>query len=133
MSDPSITFFQVGNGNFTLISVDDINIVVDINGTEEKTSLEMLRPFLPEEDGTLRLDVLCITHGDLDHCGGFAEFKEEIDEGRLVVGEIWHPNYDRTLVSDDLPDDYLALYDEIMRRREIQGDEYGDVEVPLTA
>lgn len=61
MSSPSITFFQVGNGNFSLIQVGDANIVVDINGTktelgeEGKTPLEMLRPFLPEEDGTLRL------------------------------------------------------------------------------
>lgn len=81
MSNPSVTFFQVGNGNFTLIQIGDTNIVVDINGTKTelgeqgKTPLEMLRPFLPEEGGTLRLDVLCITHGDLDHCGGFPSSK----------------------------------------------------------
>lgn len=135
MSDPSITFFRVGNGNFTLIKTDDVNIVIDLKGTEEKTSLEVLRPFLPEENGVLRLDVLCVTHGDQDHCGGFAEFKEEMDEGKLIVGEIWHPNYDRTLVTEekDLPEDYLKLHEEIMRRRGVEGNEYGDVEVPLTA
>ena len=141
MSHPSVTFFQVGNGNFTMIQLEDANIVVDINGTKEEeseegqTPLEILQPLLPEEDGTLDLDVLCITHGDVDHCGGFAEFKEEIDEGRLVIGEIWHPNYDRTLVTEeeDLPEDYLKLHEEIMRRREASSEEYGDVEVPLTA
>lgn len=139
VSNPSMTFFRVGNGNFGMIQVGDTNIVVDINGTKTelgadgKTPLEMLRPFLPEEGGTLSLDVLCITHGDLDHCGGFAEFKEEMDAGRLVVGEIWHPNYDRTLVSEELPDDYLSLHEEILRRREVGTDAYGDVEIPLTA
>lgn len=141
MSHPSVTFFQVGNGNFTLIQVGDANIVVDINGTKEeeseegKTPLGMLQPLLPEEDGALQLDVLCITHGDVDHCGGFAEFQEEMDEGRLIIGEIWHPNYDRTLVTEeeDLPEDYLKLHEEVMRRREAEGGEYGDVEVALTA
>lgn len=122
-----------------MIQLGDTNIVVDTNGTKEelgeesKTPLEMLSPFLPEESGALHLDVLCVTHGDEDHCGGFTELKEEIDEGRLVIGEIWHPNYDRTLVSDDLPDDFLDLHDEILRRREVDTDEYGDAEIPLTA
>jgi len=133
VSSPSITFFKVGKGNFTLIAMETVNIVVDINGTDEKSSLEILEPFLREEGDKLCLDVLCITHGDSDHCGGFAEFKEKIDEGELVIGEIWHPNYDRTLVTEDLPDDYLALHDEIPRRREIDASGYGDVEVPLTA
>ena len=141
MGNPSITFFAVGNGNFTLIQVDGVNVVVDINGTKEekgesgKTSLEILRPFLPREGGASRLDVLCITHGDRDHCGGFAEFKEEIDRGRLVVGEIWHSNYDRTSVTEasKLPPDYLALRTEILRRRRSGSPRYGDVEVPLTA
>ena len=141
MIDPSITFFKVGNGNFTLIQVDGVNVVVDINGTKEeegtggKTALEMLRPFLPVDGGVRRLDVLCITHGDQDHCGGFAEFKEEIDAGRLAVGEIWHSNYDRTLVTEEskLPKDYLALRAEILRRRRCGSSRYGDVEVPLSA
>ena len=141
MSNPSITCFRVGNGNFTLIQIDGVNIVVDINGTKDeegedgKTSLEILRPFLPEEGGTRKLDVLCITHGDKDHCGGFAEFKQEIDGGRLVVGEIWHSNYDRTsdTAEAELPKDYLALRAEILRRRRSGNSKYGDVEVPLSA
>ncbi len=141
MSNPSITFFPVGNGNFTLIQVDGVNIVVDINGTKDeegedgKTSLEILRPFLPEVNGTRQLDVLCITHGDKDHCGGFAEFKQKIDGGQLVVGEIWHSNYDRTSDTEEskLPKDYLALRAEILRRRRFGNLKYGDVEVPLTA
>src|SRR5829696_3462408 len=115
--------------------MEGINIVVDINGTEEKSSLEILKPFLPERNGKHHLDVLCITHGDLDHCGGFAEFKKEIDEERLVVGEIWHSNYDRTQVIEPskLPEDYLTLREEILRRRAAKNTEYGDLEVPLTA
>jgi beta-lactamase superfamily II metal-dependent hydrolase len=124
-----------------LLQLDGVSIVVDINGTKDelgatgKTSLEILRPFLPAENGTLRLDVLCVTHGDRDHCGGFAEFKEEIDKGSLIVGEIWHPNYDRTEreAVSALPKDYLALRTEILRRRRGGNSGYGDVEIPLTA
>lgn len=130
----SITFFPVGNGNFCLIKVGDTTIVFDICDTEEETSLERLKPFLREEDGVYYLDVLCISHGDEDHCGGFAKFREEIDDGTLVVGAIWHSDYDRTKVKKEdevLPEDYLALKDEIDRRKEISSPSYGDIQVPL--
>ena len=131
----NITFFPVGNGNFCLIKVGDTTIVFDICDTEEETALERLKPFLREEDGVYYLDVFCNSHGDKDHCGGFAEFKKEIDNGTLVIGAIWHSDYDRTKVEDedDLPEDYLALKDEIDRRKAISNPSYGDIEVPLVA
>jgi len=132
----NITFFSVGNGNCCLLRVDEMAIVFDLNGTENKTSWELLKPLLPErDDGKRHLDVLCISHGDRDHCGGFVDFVEEMQGDRLVIGSIWHPNYDRTKVDDksDLPEDYLALHQEILRRQAVQNPSYGDMEVPLTA
>jgi hypothetical protein len=133
MATRHISFLAVGNGNFCLVHIDGMNLVFDLRGTEDKTSWELLKPLLPERYGKRCLDVLCISHGDQDHCGGFGDLAEEILEGRLVIGSIWHPNYDRTKVDDDLPEDYLALHQEILRRQAVTEPKYGDLEVPLTA
>jgi len=135
MADRSITFFPVGNGNCCLIEIDDLRIAIDLKGTDKAAAYELLKPHLSEEDGRKRLDVLCITHGDGDHCAGFGEMKKEMDKGRLIIGTIWHPNFDRTKVDDDseLPEDYKALHAEIMRRRSIKNPQFGDLEQPLTA
>lgn len=134
-SERSITFFQVGNGNCCFVQIDDLRMVFDMKGTDKLTSWELLSPFLRIKDGVHQLDVLCNSHGDQDHCGGFGDFADRIRDGSLVIGSIWHPNYDRTKVDDesDLPDDYLALHQEILRRQAIAEPKYGDLEVPLTA
>ncbi len=132
----NITFYQVRNGNCCFIEVDGFKMIFDLYGTEEKSSYTLLKDRLRKnQNGTFELDVLCISHGDQDHCGGFSEFAEEMKAGNLVIGSIWHPNFDRTKVADekDLPTDYLDLHEEIMRRRKIDNQEYGDIEVPLTA
>ena len=37
------------------------------------------------------MDVLCVSHGDSDHCGGFGELLREVKAGRLGIGSIWTP------------------------------------------
>ena len=131
MSRRSITFFQVGNGNCTLLQLDNVTMVFDLH----KSALDWLRSCIPTRDGKRYIDVLCISHGDVDHCGGFRELKKEMEEDRLVIGEIWHPNFDRVKVEgkDGLPDDYLALREEVLRRRRVKNPGYGDIEIPLRA
>jgi hypothetical protein len=131
----SVSFIQVGNGNFSLLQIDDTNILVDLKNLEDKTSWETVKPFLRKDGKKYVLDVLCISHGDQDHCGGYAEFQKQMDEGKLVIGSIWHSKYDRTDVTEeeDLPDDYLKLRDEILRREKIKSPKFGDIVVPLTA
>jgi len=135
MAGRSITFFSAGNGNCCLIMIDDFSIVVDLHGSGDETSWDLIRPYLPVKAGVRHIDVLCITHGDKDHCGGFEILKKEMDKKRLVIGSIWHPNFDRTKVDSiaDLPDDYKVLHSEIMRRHEVEDPQYGDIEQPLTA
>lgn len=135
MSERSITLFQVGCGNCALVRVGDMRLVFDLHGTEDRSSYELLKPLLRKVGGRHYLDVLCISHGDLDHCQGFAEFKREMDAGRLVIGSIWHSAFDRTRSTneDDLPEDYLALEDELERRRAVPSPGYGDLQVALTA
>ncbi len=134
MAKRSITFYQVGNGNCCLMKLEnDVNLVFDLHGTEDKSSFDLITPELPERDGKTTLDVLCVSHGDGDHCQGFRDFKNAIDNDELVIGSIWHSDHDRRENEDkkDLPDDYLALQDEIDRRKEIDTPAFGDIEVAL--
>ena len=87
----SISLFQVGCGNCTLICVDDLRLVFDLHGADGRSSFQVIKPYLREQDGIRYLDVLCLSHGDQDHCEGFAEFKEEMDAGRLVVAQFGIP------------------------------------------
>ena len=90
--------FSVGNGNCCLIEKTDFVMIIDLNKTKEATSsYDMLKPYFRKKDGKDCIDVLVITHGDEDHCLDFKKFKEEIDAGNLVIGEIWHQGFDRTV------------------------------------
>ncbi len=130
----SITFFQAGNGNFSLVQADNTNILMDMKSTEDKTSWEIVKPFLKKDGKKYILDVLSVSHGDQDHCGGYTEFQKLMDEGKLVIGSIWHPDYDRTEVSEEeeLPEDYLMLHKEILRRQKIKNPQFGEIQIPLT-
>jgi len=133
MKKRSVSFFQVNNGNCSLVCVDEMRLIFDLKGTENQTSWDLLKNYLPQKDGKRILDVLCISHGEKDHCGGFSEWKEKIDNDELIIGSIWHQDYDRTKFEDikDLPEDYLALQKEINRRRQLGSDVFGEIEIPL--
>lgn len=96
----------------------------------------MLKPFFRlDDDGNEIIDVLCITHGDHDHCSGFEEFKEKIDSEDLTIGLIWHQGYDRREHEnvEDLDDDYIALEEEIDRRKAISNPSFGSYQEELRA
>lgn len=129
--------FPVGNGNCSVIELEGFVMVIDLNKTEEaESSYEMLKPyFRKNDDNQYILDVLCITHGDEDHCLGFEKFKEEIDDGNLIIGSIWHQGFDRTVNEKkaDLPKAYLKLKEEIERREKVKKPTFGDyVKQPRT-
>lgn len=135
MTQRDITFIPVGNSNFCFISIDGMSIVLDLGCTKDKSSFSLLKALLkPDKNGVRYLDVLCVSHGDTDHCRGFAEFKKAMDDGTLIIGSIWHPDYDRSEVQDteDLTD-YCALHEEIERRKKVKQPGYGDIQVALTA
>ncbi len=135
----NITHFNVGNGNCSIIETEDCLVIIDLNKTEEsESSYEMLKPHFRTKDGKDYINVLCITHGDEDHCLGFAKFKEEIDDGNLVIGTIWHQGFDRTKnhnkdTDSELPNDYLEFQKEIDRRVNIDDPISGDIQIPLKA
>lgn len=131
-----ITHFRVGNGSCCLIEATDFVMIVDLNKTEDKdSSYDLLKPYFRQKDGKDCIDVLCITHGDEDHCLNYGKFQEEVDAGNLVIGTIWHQRYDRTKVEekDDLPEDYKILQKEIDRRKKVNNPEFGDLQIALRA
>lgn len=131
-----ITHFNVGNGSCCLVEATDFVMVVDLNKTEDKkSSYELLKPFFRKKDGKDCIDVLCITHGDEDHCLGYQKFQEEIDAGSLVIGRILHQGYDRTQIEEkeELPEDYKILQKEIDRRKDIKNPGFGDLQIALRA
>jgi hypothetical protein len=128
--------FKVGNGNCSVIQDENFVMIVDLNhGEEYESSYEMLQSFFRKQNGKDIIDVLCITHGDEDHCLNFGIFKEKIDAGELIIGSIWHQDFDRRINSKikDLPKDYLALQNEIDRRKEVKNALFGDIQTPLKA
>jgi len=131
-----IVHFKVGNGNCSVIQAEDFVMIIDLNHNDESdSSYEMLQSFFRELNGKKIIDVLCITHGDEDHCLDFSIFKEKIDSGDLIIGTIWHQDFDRRLNSElkNLPKDYLSLQEEIDRRKAVISPVFGDIQIPLKA
>lgn len=138
---PTLTFFGVGNGNCTMLQSDTKTCIFDLNnvacdedGAGAQTSWDLLSPLLKEdEQGRRVIDVLAISHGDRDHCGGFADFKKAIDDRKLIVGALLHCGYDRRTKEkiSELPEDYLKLAEEIDRREGKVA--FGDVAIALKA
>lgn len=122
-------FFNVGNGNCCVVEADNFVMAIDLKSTDEKTSYELVSPFFRKKDGKNCLDVLVVTHGDQDHCGGYAKFQEEIDSGNLIIGKIIHQGYDRIKSdSDDFwSDDYEILQKEINARSKKKEPKFGEL------
>ncbi len=80
----NITHFSVGNGNCSLIEAPDFVMIIDLNKTEDSdSSYDLLKPYFRKKDGKDCIDVLCISHGDEDHCLNFKKFKEKIYERQI--------------------------------------------------
>ncbi|WP_346434924.1 hypothetical protein [uncultured Methanoculleus sp.] len=110
MKDHSITYFPVGNGDTTLISLSDgTNILIDCNITRnskngnEKESYSVHEHLLEEmgKDGSSNphLDAFILTHPDEDHCRGFSATFYSGDpsgygqshrkDGLIIIDELW--------------------------------------------
>jgi hypothetical protein len=107
--DASITYFPVGNGDTTLITLaDGTGILVDCNITQESQDPEVTERFdvwayllqhLPQRDGAVHLDAFILTHPDTDHCRGFGDVfytgdpkkysDEDAKAGRIIIDELW--------------------------------------------
>ncbi len=84
-SDLTLTFIDVGQGDATLISADDLHILVD-GGTPRHDVADHLRG-----EGIGHIDLLVATHPHADHIGGQVGVLE-----RKSVGTIWYSGDEHT-------------------------------------
>jgi competence protein ComEC len=85
---PRAVFFDVGQGDAALVQSADAAILVDAGGgsrTGRDAGLATVVPAL-RALGVRRLDLLVVSHADLDHRGGAPAVL-----GGLPVGEVWVP------------------------------------------
>lgn len=126
MSDASITFFPVGNGDTVLIKlsdgstlITDCNVRCDANDEEVEECYDVHSHLLAEvrrdEKNRPFTDGFILTHADQDHCRGFESgfhtgdpdnYKNKDGEPeKIIIGEIWFSrrlfsNYEETLCSE---------------------------------
>ena len=114
------TFWNVGTGDSTVVSIDEEHVVlVDIRHLESAEDdddpripiIDYLVDNLPRRDGHPYLATFVLTHPDEDHCQGFAELIE-----RVHVGELWFAPRVLDEYDDDLCDDAQAFVDEVHKR-----------------
>jgi competence protein ComEC len=125
---PRVVFFDMGQGDAALVEGESGTILIDTGGgrsddTGGGTLIRALRSL-----GITRLDVLVVTHGDLDHRAGAAQVME-----RLAVQELWLP-------AGGQDDDRLARLATQAERRHVSvrwleagapGMDRGDLEVDI--
>lgn len=107
--DDKITFFPVGNGDTTLISLkDDTNILMDCNITKDSTDPDVeerydiigyLLGVLPKDENNIpHLDAFILSHPDIDHCrsignhfffGDPSKYDSKTDENKIIIDELW--------------------------------------------
>jgi beta-lactamase superfamily II metal-dependent hydrolase len=160
MSEPSIEFFPVANGDMTLITTkNDKRILIDCNYRQPSDEVvdvkQMLRGRLQRnKDKQMFIDVYIVTHPDKDHTLGFRELfhtgpKEDWNKNddKIIIHEMWssprvfrrasHKPKDGQNVENTLTDDAKAINTEAKRRANLYKDsqsigEFGDRIVILT-
>jgi competence protein ComEC len=89
-SGPELLFLDVGQADAALLQSRTASWLVDTGpGAEDGSGGTALVRALRAE-GVRRLDVLVLTHGDLDHRGGALRVLSAVD-----VGELWLPRLER--------------------------------------
>jgi hypothetical protein len=138
----SVTFFPVGNGDMTLISLGDsagTTILIDCNiraaaddaNDDTRDVAKDLRDRLKtDKNGRPFVDVFLSSHPDQDHCRGiqnhfhlgpvadYADDKKPTNEKRIVIGETWSSPivFRRATKDHKLCDDAKAFQKEAKRR-----------------
>ena len=84
-TDPTVVVLDVGQGDAILLQ-DPSGATVLVDGGPDPRSLDRAL----RRNGIKRIDLVVVTHGDLDHVGGVTEI---LGSGR--VGELWVPLFGR--------------------------------------
>ncbi len=137
---PTIIYYPVGNGDTSLIRLEDkTTIIIDCNLTKDscdndiKARYNVHKSLLAElgRDANDRpfTDAFVNTHPDQDHLRGFDEtfhlgdpddYKiEEDEEEKIIIGELWFSRRIFSNYEDSLSSDAEAFFEEAKRRIEI--------------
>lgn len=141
-SDNKITFFPVGNGDTTLISLkDDTNILLDCNITKNACDPNVVEKYdivahllemLPrDENNRPHLDVFILSHPDVDHCrsidkhfyfGDPKKYSDKNDKDKIIIDELWFSPGIFAEKVKDLNEYAKAFKDEAERRKKLYED-----------
>lgn len=141
MSTSTITFYPVDNGAMALLKLNDVDettLLVDTRIREQTENTDdkvydigtaLRRDLKRDANGRPYVDVLLLTHNDMDHISGFekhfhlgpVEECEEPKEGeaqKIIVHELWssYRFWKRASDSNTLCDDAKAFNREMKRR-----------------
>lgn len=142
-----IKYYPVGNGDQSLITLkDETTILVDCNirqASVNSTNTEIydvkkdLLKSIKKRDNNPYIDVFVLTHGDCDHCRGYAthfyqgdpkkyaEKNRKADE--IIVDEMW---FSPMIAEEHTNDDEDAYQQEAERRLELHRNYNADKDLP---
>ncbi len=88
--DLKISIMDVGQGTAVVVQVKDKTLVYD-TGPQYTESFDaggaILAPYLFSQ-AIDNIDVLVVSHSDMDHAGGLASFLDKVDVKKLLMGDI---------------------------------------------
>ena len=83
-----VTFFEIDRGHMTLIETPTGNRVLIDGGRDAEEAVRKLESHLPFWDRSL--DLVLLTHPDVDHVGGLQAVMERLDVGLLMESPVDH-------------------------------------------
>ena len=142
MPDHKITFFPVGNGDTTLITLSDsTSILIDTNITKDADDEDVeerydvktyLTEVLSKKDNVYHLDSFILTHPDIDHCRGISKHfyfgdpdqikKSDKEEQKILIDELWFAPRIFNEYKKDLNEDAKNFRKEAERRIKLYKD-----------
>ncbi len=109
---PEIIFFDVGQGDATLIQEGEFQILVD--GGPNSAVLSKIGKYMPFWDKTM--EVVVLTHGDADHINGLIDVLEKYEVEKVIMSKNSAKNeesqiFDALLESSDVEIEWANLGD----------------------
>jgi len=147
MSNPTIKYFPVGNGDMSLITLEDgTRILIDCKLTaksDESTDPKIcdvkkeLLNSLQKRGENYTVDVFILTHGDQDHCHGFKDNfyqgdptnygQRDRDNGLIIMDTMW---FSPMIAEQYTNDDEDAHQCEAERRLDLHRNNHPDKDKP---
>lgn len=134
MPNATIKYYPVGNGDSSLLTLPDGTTLLidcrirdsasgDVDDTKFDIKADLLVSLKKRVTTAPFVDVFVLTHGDLDHCQGFAKnfyqgdpvdyTTKDLEAGRIIIDEIWFSPMVEEISTNDDEDAFEA---EAMRR-----------------